>query len=169
MEKVVCIANDNDSATLTTCLVKYINRRELTLDVSLMLKKRLDAAFLHAVVYYRYNGIEYKKFPIDIWEDMCGWFKFRYDTRSMKKMESFFAEWILKKFSNYTNLNHTCPYEGEIATKVARFPIGSIEIPQLLPAGRYRLDIIVLEGDRKSIVFATKIFYSISDHRIERF
>lgn len=137
------------------------------IDVSYKLKKKLNAILIHAVVYYRYNGIEYKKFPIDLWEDLCGWFKFHGNTT--QKMKFYFLEWVLGTFANYTNVNHTCPYEGELFYRAARFPLSSIEIPQLLPAGRYRIDVIVLEGDRKSIIHFTKIFFSISDHRIERF
>lgn len=152
-----------------TCLAKYINRRDLTLDVTYKLKKKLDAIFLHGVAYYRYNGIEYKTFPIDIWEDMCEWFKFHGEKNFKKKRTFFLSEWVFNRFSNYSNINHTCPYEGELTIKADRFAISTIEIPQLLPAGRYRLDMIVVEGDRKSIVYVNKIFFSISDHRIERF
>lgn len=152
---------------MITCLVKYINRRDLTIDVTFKLKKKINAMFFHAVVYYRYNGIEYKKFPIDLWENLCDWFKLHGD--STKKMKYFFLEWMHKRFLNYTNINHTCPYEGEMTVRAARFPISSIEIPQLLPAGRYRLDIILFEGDRKSIIYGINLFFSISDNRIERF
>lgn len=124
---------------------------------------------LHFVVYYRYNGIEYKKFPIDVWEDLCDWFSKKNDAARIKKKSFLLTEWILKRFSNYSNWNHTCPYENEMTIRAARFPISSIEIPQMLPAGRYQIDINMVEGDRKSIVHATKIFFSISDHRIETF
>lgn len=29
--------------------------------------------WIHTVAYYRFNGLTYTKFPVDIWEDACGW------------------------------------------------------------------------------------------------
>lgn len=34
----------------------------------------------HVVFYYRYNGLVYRKFPVDIQEDMCEWIENRNKT-----------------------------------------------------------------------------------------
>lgn len=116
-----------------------VSRTELTLNLSIYLKEPLDKMYVHSMFYYRFNGIEYKKFPIDIWEDICQWLAKRHDAAWMKKSKYFFMEWTVGKLLNYTNWNHTCPYEGEIFARTSRISVDSFNIPQIFPSGNFAL------------------------------
>lgn len=146
-----------------------MNRNDLMINVSFTLKEPLQKFYLHGIFYYRYNGIEYKKFPIDIWEDICEWLDQRDKPGGLNKNKHFLMEWTIGKVLNYSNWNHPCPYDGEIFIKASQFPFGSFQIPQFLPSGRFRIDVFILKADRKSIILASKAFFGISDHRLEVF
>lgn len=139
-------------------------------NVSIYLRKPIDGIQIHGIVYYRYNGIEYKKFPIDIWEDVCEWLEMRNGNGRMKKKNFFLLEWTIGKILNQSNLNHLCPYENEVFIRIPRIASNSIlVVPQLLPAGKFRIDFSVTQRDRRRIILSGKIFFGISDHRVEIF
>lgn len=74
-------------------------------------------------------------------------------------------DWILPKMMKYTNLNHTCPYNGYVFLKVDNISLNDFAFPQLIPAGRYRTHISVQESDDK-ILFNASLYFSVSDHRL---
>lgn len=73
---------------------------------------------------------------------------------------------ILQK---YSSLNHTCPYSGQFFFKFDNISMETFAFPQILPAGRYYLDIYLTESDqsKSKILYNVKLYASVSDHRIE--
>lgn len=116
--------------------------------------------WVHTVFYYKY-AYTYQKYAIDLWENMCDWLG--------KKTKSYLLDWTIGRAQRYTNINHSCPYEGVVYLKADNISIKQFPIEPLLPSGRYRMDINITEGNRKTSIFVGKVFFSISDHRIEQY
>lgn len=138
--------------------MRYISRGFLKMEIIGNLSQPLHDIWTHAVGYYKYNT--YTKYTIDLWENMCNFLS--------GKSRSYLLQWTLVKIQRYTNLVHACPYEGLIYIKAKNFSIHTIPVEPLIPSGRYRLDINVTDGSRKLLVFSGKLFFSVSDHRIEQ-
>lgn len=125
------------------------------------LSEPLHDAWFHAVYYYRFNRMTYQKFPIDLWENICSWIG--------NKTKSYILDWTFGKVLQYSNINHTCPYQGEVFVKVNNISISKFPFEQFLPAGKFRIDINITSGNRKIVFAMTQLFISISDNRIEQF
>lgn len=151
------------SATVSDllCEMKQISRNALKIHFSLNLTKPIYDVWLHSVFYYRFNGLTYKKFPIDLWENGCGWLA--------GTTKSWILDWTVGKVLNYSNLNHPCPYEGNVYLKVDSVPVSNFVIDQFLPAGKYRIDYYCTNGNRSDVLFSSHMFMSVSDNRIEQF
>lgn len=147
-----------------------MNRSNLTINLSLTLSEPVQTMFIHVMFYYRYNGIEYKRFPIDIWENICEWRNnYQKQMNLIERTKHYFLEWTLQKVMEYTNLDQPCPYIGEIYVKAVNISIERFVIPQFVPSGRYRVDSWLTDGGRKHIFISGKLYFAISDHRIEQF
>lgn len=102
----------------------------------------------------------YRKFAIDIWEDICGW--------ANGTVKSSLLDASIGKLLNYsdTNINHKCPYYDYLYVKtgnlsVKGFPIANINI-NLIPTGRYRAEAILSEKIYSEWLLATKVYFEIS-------
>lgn len=115
-------------------------------------------AWLHAVVYYKYTT--YRKYPIDLWENVCDWMS--------GKSKAYILDWTIGRVRQYTNLNQSCPLEGAIYLKLNNISIEHFVIEPLMPSGRYRADLNITGPNRRNVLLLSKIFFSISDHRIEQ-
>lgn len=127
--------------------------------MSAMVIKPITEGMVHVSAYYKYNGISYKKFPIDLWEDICGWFD--------KRSKSFYMEWVMKDLIQYTNVKK-CPVDGYIYLKANNISVDSFYLP-FMPSGRYRIDVVLTHNDRKTLLGMGRIHLNIPDNRIEKF
>lgn len=93
-------------------------------------------------------------------EDFCGWIS--------NKSKNYLLESTLKIIQKYTNLNHSCPYNGTIFLKVNSVSVRQLTFAPLLPAGRYRVDINFTDDTRHNNIFMGKLFFSVADDRIEK-
>lgn len=154
MERIEC------RLAFVECNLKRINRENFKINISLNLTSRLKDVWIHGVAYYKYN--HYQKFPIDLWEDLCGWLS--------GTSKSYLSDWFVKKLLKFSNLNHTCPYEGTIFVKNDNISIKEIHnFEVFLPSGRYRFDINLTEGYHGREFSSMKLYITISDHRVEQF
>lgn len=138
------------------CKVKYIDRENIKVLVWANLTEPLTAAHVHILAYYRYNTW----FKIaDFWIDLCGWIS--------GKEKAYVLDYLKPLIFKYTNLNHSCPYSGYLFGKVDNISLQLFTFPQIVPSGRYRIEVNVTEGDRNKPFASATIQSSISDHRIE--
>lgn len=122
----------------------------------------VNNVWIHGVFYYRYNVNSYQKFPIDLWEDVCAWLGG--DTHN------YFLKWTGKNAQKFSNLNHTCPYDGSVWIKIDKIPVNRLFVLEpFLPSGRYRIDLNITRGFKKRPFMITRFFFAISDNRIEQF
>lgn len=140
------------------CDVKYIDRDNLRIYVWSNITAPVNDAWIHTVFNYRYNT--YQKYAIDLWENACSWVS--------GKGKSYILDWTVKKLLKNTNFNHPCPYNGHTFININNISVSRLPLEPIMPAGRYRMDFNVTEGNRSNVLFISKIFFSISDNRIER-
>lgn len=162
-ERATCERNPNGVLSYLKCDVKHVSRRHLRFDVAANLTKSLSQAYMHFIVYYKYNT--YKKYAIDLWEDPCAWMA--------GTGKSYFMDWTYKRIQNYsgteTNINHKCPYSGYNYFKINNVSVDRFPLEQLMPSGRYRIDGVLTEADKKTVIASGKVYASVSDHRIEQY
>lgn len=120
----------------------------------------ISESWLHGVVYYKFNGLVYNKFPIDLWENICDFLA--------GKGISYFMGWTLGKLMEYSTFNHSCPFKaGPMLVKADNISIENFPVEPLLPSGRFRVDADFTGGDRVPTA-SFQIFFSVSDHRLEK-
>lgn len=82
----------------------------------------------------------------------------------------YFLKWTGENVRNFSNMNHPCPYSGSAWIDVKRIPLNRlIMLEPLMPSGRYRVDINVTNGYKEQALAMTRLFFGISDTRIEQF
>ena len=121
------------------------------------LRQPLVAAWIHAVIYYKYNT--YQKIATEYWDDVCAWVS--------GNRFSYYLDFMKPVIRNYSNFNHSCPYMGRVFGKADNISVQHFIIPQIVPAGRYKIEVNLTEGDQKTSLVGLTMYGSISDHRIE--
>lgn len=132
----------------------------MKIDLHWNLTRPVHDAWIHGTWYYKFNGLTYNRFPIDLWENLCDWLS--------GKSKSYLLDWTIGRAINYSNMNHSCPYHGYVFLKVDNMSVNNFpfEPETLIPSGRYRVDLDFTEGNRVPIGNA-KLYFSVSDHRLE--
>lgn len=148
--------------TALKCIVKSINRTHVNIDVATNYNRTLRSFFLHIVVYLQASTNEYRQSGINVWENLCGFFK--------GANGNILSKIIYDIFRNYTNFNHACPYRpGVYFVKWNKAKVNFLNFGQFLPAGRFRIDINFTDGYKGEVLQIHKTYFSISDHRLDIF
>lgn len=98
----------------------------------------VEDIWLHTVFYYKYNGISFFKFPIDLWENVCSWLN--------GTSRSYIMDWTYGRVMNYSNLNHPCPFIGLAYLKIDNISVANFPLEPLMPSGEYRVDVNITEN-----------------------
>lgn len=140
------------------CDLRPIARDRFNLLIKCDLIRPIYTAHIHSVLYHQFNSLVYRKFMIDIWEDACGFLS--------GKSKAVLVDVLYRIISPYTNMNHSCPYTGNVFVSMKNFSTRNFAFEPLLPSGRYHTDIHLAESHEGSPFFTFKIYYKISDHRL---
>lgn len=136
---------------------------DLKLDTQFYFTRPLPRLWIHVMLYFKFNGIVYNKFPIDHWENICDFF-------DGKKEDAWFFDWWVSRLqnNNFTNLSHSCPYSSLIvkADNVTLDTFFSFT-KGIMPSGRYRIDIFFAEEDRIPFL-DVKLFGTNAEHPLEK-
>lgn len=164
LERIVCPPSSELSAITNSfhCVFKYISRRDLKIEFRLNATKPLDDVWVHSVFYHKFNGISFQKFPIDLLENVCNWIS--------GKGKSYVMNWSLSKIIQYSNVNHACPWV-DLHFKVDNISAKAFTFDEsFLPSGQYRVDNDFTETEsRTSTAFmSASLYFSVSDHRLEK-
>lgn len=141
------------------CNVKFNNRKNFSARFEGRLRKPVNSIWAHSVMYYKYNY--YTKFPVDVWEDFCGFLN--------GKTHPILLEMMLSRLIKHVNVNHSCTNSKDIFATFDNVPWSLFTFEPLIPSGRFRLDVNLTEGNRGDPLAELKIYFSVSDHRVERF
>lgn len=159
LEKMICKSYPGSKVTDLKCTLKNIDRYHLKADISFNITEPIDNMYYHIEPYFKFT--RYTRIAGHIWEDLCGWLA--------GKRTSFLSNYYMPILQKYSSFNHTCPYSGYTFIKFDNISMETFAFPQILPAGRYYLDIYVTESDRSKskILFNYKLYNTVSDHRTE--
>lgn len=97
--------------------------------------------WLHIEPYYKFNT--YTRIAGYIWENGCDW---------LAGKRSFLLDYFGHKLMKYLSVNHTCSYSDYVFIKTDNVSAQEFTFPQIVPAGRYFMDIYITEGDRSKIL-----------------
>ena len=161
MDLFGCTVVDPEKVLSAHCVSKHISWDHLKADLDVKLSRPLPRIWVHAVFYFKFNGIVYNKFPIDIWENFC-------DFVDGKREKSFYFNWLLSRLQRYTNMNHSCPYTA-IIVKANNVSIDEI-FPfdqSVFPSGQYRIDVTLTDEYRVPFANAS-IHGSNAEHYLEK-
>lgn len=155
LERLECTSNQ------AYCNASYSTANLMARDKSFMtvgcnLIKPLEKASVRLVLYYRFQV--YKKFLIDVTEDLCAYQK----GKNSGKILQLFMPFIKTKTEIF---NQTCPFIGNMTVDNLRY--GSYLFPHLMPAGQYRLDIDIV--DQNVHVWMLQVFFRISSDGMQNF
>lgn len=162
LDRLVCPKSLPDSIGQSLrCNLKHVSRTNVKVSAYVNLTRPVNTCFFHGIFYYKFNGITFHKFPIELLEDFCGWMN--------GTSRSYLMEWSFSKVLKYSNMNHTCPYVGPIWIKADSIREDSFTFENsLMPSGQYRVDLNVMEFPESVPYIKTSLYFSISDHRIEK-
>lgn len=134
----------------------------MDLDVEVSANQTYHTPFVHLVAYHQFSSNEYRKFFLDAWEDIC------------KLTDGVEGNVVLKMFkdklSGHNNVFRQCPYPpGNYYVNMPHKFDKTFNFGQILPAGRYRLEFFVAHGYKATVLMTVKLYFSVSDQRIEKF
>lgn len=147
LERLVCPPSKPESiAKSWHCIFKYISRSDLKIEFRFNLTKPLNDFWVHSTFYFKFNGITFQKFPIDLTENICDWLS--------GKGKSYIMDWSVSKVIKYSNVNHICPWLNPVLMKVDNISMHVFSFEQsFLPAGNYRVDNDFTEGREGALHF----------------
>lgn len=101
---------------------------------------------------YRFNSV-YRKFLIDLDMDFCGY---------MAETQKFdiLLRTIMPVVERYSNINHPCPYSGNVTVRKMRIT-NKIFDRAILPSGQYRIDVSIYDSKEKRPIIFCKIFMTV--------
>lgn len=165
LRKLFCKRGTSNKLTIGNCSLEHnghIGSNLIAVNINVMLNEPLDDLHVHTVFYYKYTV--FRKFPIDLWENLC-------EILNPKKGEFYLASSFSKII--YDAIQHNgplkCPLMGSYAVKLANVSTDIFYLPSLIPAGQYRIDTNVTEKNRNNVLLMSSLFVSVSDNRIEQF
>ncbi|KAG4071264.1 hypothetical protein HA402_003968 [Bradysia odoriphaga] len=161
LDRFTCTILNPEKIVSVHCMCKHISWSNLKIDSELIFSRPIRNIWLHAVCYYKFNGIVYNKFPIDLWENVC-------DYADGKRKNTFFLDWWVARVIRFSNFNHPCPYSN-ISVKTNNVSLDEIFSfdKSIFPSGRYRVDLSITEDDRIPFL-KMAIFGSNSEHDLEK-
>lgn len=121
----------------------------------------VNSIWFHTVLYHKFNGIVFSKFPIDLWENGCDYF-------DGKRDKTYLLNWILTQVLQYSNLNHSCPYtkvslKADNVSLEKAFPFTA----SILPSGQYRVVVSITSDDRVPGI-EMQMYGTVLEHYLEK-
>lgn len=161
--KHYCKQGNSKRIIIGNCSIKtagHIGSDTIQVNIDATIPEPLNELYVHTVFYYKYTT--FRKFPIDLWEELCGWLN--------GKTKSFYLDAAMSKTISSFEHNgpRACPLIGHYAMRIPNISFAIFKAPSLMPAGRYRIDVNLTENDRNNVIAVTSFQVSVSDLRIEQ-
>lgn len=142
------------------------NKIGVHVDAEILFNRTVKSTFIHYAVYYQHSTNEYRPFLVNGWEDFCGYLNGD-DWKNGGK--NVLISFIYRTLRNYTNVR-SCPIQPKTYYfKMDNVSVNVFNYDQLVPAGRYRIEIDVHDGYKGKQFATLKVYGSVSDHRVEKF
>lgn len=141
--------------------MKYIDRKNVKLDVWYTLSETITKVWVETTVHYKYTA-HWHRFA-QFQTDICGFLN--------GSTASYLLDIVFSRLSNYTNTKHPCPFSGTMFFRANNISAQFMSLPQIMPAGLYRLGMNFTGTNQASnmlhFLANWTLFFSVSDHRIE--
>ncbi|EDV57337.2 uncharacterized protein LOC6541255 [Drosophila erecta] len=121
---VKCFSHQPEFALYDYCFIKSINRtyKYISMKVKL-LKTPVVKVKVNAAIFQRLNG--YKPFLYNVTVDACRFFK--------NQKSNPVAFYLYNLFKDYSNLNHSCPYDHDIILEKLSINHVNTQVTDVLP------------------------------------
>lgn len=96
--------------------------------------------------------VRWQKFLIDVNTDLCAYMA--------GKVKSVLMDQIVPLTNLFSNLNHTCPYTGQIIAKDVELGFKYLRFA-IIPAGEYRVDLHFVS--QKQLVADVKMQFTVDE------
>ncbi|EDV57335.1 uncharacterized protein LOC6542275 [Drosophila erecta] len=121
---IKCITHDPEFLVVDYCFLKSINRTYKYLSVKAHLfQKPVTKVKVNAATFQRLNG--YKPFLYNVTVDACRFFK--------NQKSNPVAFYLYNLFKDYSNLNHSCPYDHDIILEKLSINHVNKQVTDVLP------------------------------------
>ncbi|XP_061388675.1 uncharacterized protein LOC133323787 [Musca vetustissima] len=139
LTKTECKVIDSNLVNIKVCGVERKNSSEPVINIHVQLLKRINSIVINAKLY-RKIGKKVQPFLYNDVIDFC-------NIRSKTLRGNFWSTYY-DKFSKFTNMNHSCPYEDDIIVRNMTFDDETFQIFPM-PKGKYMIEwIYVMNGNR---------------------
>ncbi|EDW16837.2 uncharacterized protein Dmoj_GI22010 [Drosophila mojavensis] len=145
---VRCRAHNESWVKVNVCRLKAISRNKTVFNFNATMLYPAYQISLNAQLLKKANG--YKPWLYNISADIC---------RFIKKPYHPVVILFVKAIRNYTNLNHTCPYVGDLIASGLHVPYERLRIP--FPTGEYLVKLDWFYHLRKQV--STDFYFSIDE------
>ncbi|KAH8307449.1 hypothetical protein KR044_012590, partial [Drosophila immigrans] len=127
LTNVICESLNESWVHIYDCRLKAISRNLTVFNFNATFFYPVNDIILEMQLFKRANG--YKPWLLKTAFDSC---------RSLRTTFNPFGKLVYNLYKNYSNINHTCPFEGPIIIKGFHVEPDKLGLP--LPTGQYRLD-----------------------------
>lgn len=148
MEQFTCNGNPN-YITIHACNYKRIGQESISLDFQGFINKTCDRLQVHIRFSVLYGDDE--RMLVNRWEDMCAY---------LNGKSNWFLDMTFAPFLKHSNMNHTCPYSGELRLHVDRITASDIPARVVLPTGKFRNILSFTNGPHRHFVVRIIIEFS---------
>ncbi|KAH8302130.1 hypothetical protein KR044_003154, partial [Drosophila immigrans] len=142
---VVCESHNKSWAVVNYCRLRAINRNKTVFNLNVTLPNQLRNFSVDVQLFKRANG--YKPWLLTMTVDVC---------RFTKKSYNPWAILIYRQFRDFSNINHTCPYEGDLILK--GFYLRHELLGLIFPTGDYLLTMTWISDNKKQL--NTNVYFS---------
>ncbi|XP_053967117.1 uncharacterized protein LOC128868718 [Anastrepha ludens] len=149
MTKIECRDVNKSLVLVNVCRLKAVKRDITEATVRVLLLKPVDNCNIHVELLRKYNS--YQPFFINNTFDVCAFLKTR--------KNSVYFDILFKLIENYTNANHTCPYEGEFIVEKFRPLHNNLILP--IPSGDYCIKFSFYTSD--TLLIQLNVWFSFNE------
>ncbi|EDV94746.1 GH22552, partial [Drosophila grimshawi] len=145
---IICTSYNESWILVNTCRLRALNRYTTTLNFNATLIQPVTETSITFQFLQKANG--YKPWLYKYTIDVCRFFKKAYNPVAIM---------VYKMFKDFTNFNHTCPYETELICD--GFYISDDKIPIPWPSGDFQLQ-MQFTSNKKRLIFVY-IYFHVAD------
>ncbi|XP_062126296.1 uncharacterized protein LOC133839016 [Drosophila sulfurigaster albostrigata] len=146
----VCVNNAKSVLTVEECRVRAVSRNRNTFNLNITLLHPVNWARIDGQIFKKGESLKYQPWLYSASIDGC---------RFVKKAYHPVANIVYKLFKPFSNLNHTCPFEGTILLR--GFYLRWDVLPNAIPTGEYMLNMNWVFSNTSSLT--TNSYYEFKE------
>lgn len=152
----------SDQCDWTKCSVVLVDRNTQLLNIACSVgEKQKNNIRLHFKMYYRFNGLTYRPFLIDIEADFCAFM-----LNVLKRPNIMLAN-VMEQVRKHSNIDHPCPYTGTV--EIQNLTLSNLFLGgSMLPTGQYRFHSKIYDDKENKTILEPIVFFTVPQSRDAR-